>query len=412
MNSSASRAATRLALALATLGVAGCGPDRVTALNDRPPPPVRPAASIENLTAAPILYDQHSTTGPIAFGAWGSQLWADDFTVPAEQTWSLGHVAVSGILDTPTLTFSIRADDAGHPGAVLPSASFTLAPTTTSPTPCCSGAYTDYLFTLTAPVTLGPGTYWLVLQERETSWIAFRWIALWPQIGLGALQSLDGGPWSTADGLDFAFVLYQGGSPQTITLTSVPPSPAIVGAAYTVSATGGASGNPVVITASLAGVCTASGTTVRFVGVGTCTVAADQAGNAGYEAAAQVTQTVPVDYAFDGFSEPVDNGGVLNVAKAGQAIALKWRLTDATGAPVTTLTKSVVTVKNLSCALVSTQDQVEEYAAGGSGLQNLGDGYYQLNWKAPTSYANSCKTLQLNLGEGSGARTANFAFTK
>jgi hypothetical protein len=47
-----------------------------------------------------------------------------------------------------------------------------------------------------------------------------------------------------------------------------------------------------------------------------------------------------------------------------------------------------------------------------SGLQNLGDGYYQLNWKTPASYAKSCRTLQLDLGEGSGVRTASFAFTK
>jgi hypothetical protein len=53
---------------------------------------------------------------------------------------------------------------------------------------------------------------------------------------------------------------------------------------------------------------------------------------------------------------------------------------------------------------------VAEQAAGNSGLQNLGDGYYQYNWKSPASYAKSCKTLQLDLGEGTGARTARFVF--
>jgi hypothetical protein len=28
-------------------------------------------------------------------------------------------------------------------------------------------------------------------------------------------------------------------------------------------------------------------------------------------------------------------------------------------------------------------------------------GYYQWNWKTPTSYANSCKTLKLGVGDGS-----------
>ena len=63
-------------------------------------------------------------------------------------------------------------------------------------------------------------------------------------------------------------------------------------------------------------------------------------------------------------------------------------------------------------ALGSTGDQIAEEPAGGSGLQNLGDGSYQFNWKAPASYAKSCKTLQLDLGEGSGVRIAQFAFTK
>ena len=47
----------------------------------------------------------------------------------------------------------------------------------------------------------------------------------------------------------------------------------------------------------------------------------------------------------------------------------------------------------------------------GSSLQNLGDGFYQYNWATPKSYANSCKTLQLDLSEGL-YRTAAFQFTK
>jgi hypothetical protein len=51
---------------------------------------------------------------------------------------------------------------------------------------------------------------------------------------------------------------------------------------FTVSATGGASGNPVTFTASPLGVCTSSGTngnTIAITGAGTCTVTAHQAGN-------------------------------------------------------------------------------------------------------------------------------------
>jgi hypothetical protein len=135
----------------------------------------------------------------------------------------------------------------------------------------------------------------------------------------------------------------------------------------------------------------------------TCT-ATDQAGNT---ASAQATYNVY--YAFVGFASPVDNDGVLNAAKAGQPIPLKWRLLDADGSAVTTLNSVTVTVASLTCAVESSANALEEYAAGNSGLQNLGDGYYQFNWKTPRSYRDSCKTLHLNLGEGT-TRIALFQF--
>ena len=103
---------------------------------------------------------------------------------------------------------------------------------------------------------------------------------------------------------------------------------------------------------------------------------------------------------FDGFYTPVDNPPIMNVAKAGQTIPLKWHVADQNGNPVTDLTSVEVKATTLLCDTATTLDQIEEYAAGDSGLQNLGNGYYQFNWKTPKSYANSCKTLKLNLGDG------------
>jgi hypothetical protein len=57
-------------------------------------------------------------------------------------------------------------------------------------------------------------------------------------------------------------------------------------------ATGGASGLPVTYGSSTPGVCTVSGTTVSLVAAGTCTITANQAGNANYSPAPQVTQIV------------------------------------------------------------------------------------------------------------------------
>jgi hypothetical protein len=84
---------------------------------------------------------------------------------------------------------------------------------------------------------------------------------------------------------------------QTITFTSTPPSPAVVGGTYTPTASGGASGNPVIfsIDPSANGSCSISGATVTFVAVGTCVIDANQAGNANYEAATQVQQSFDPD---------------------------------------------------------------------------------------------------------------------
>jgi Ca2+-binding RTX toxin-like protein len=141
------------------------------------------------------------------------------------------------------------------------------------------------------------------------------------------------------------------------------------------------------------------------VGAKTVSLAAeDYAGNT-------ATKSCPysVAYAFDGFSAPVANAGLPNEVNAGQAVPLKFHLTDAAGNPVTSLRSARLSVASLLCTLGSTDDLLEETTTGSSGLQNHGDGWYQLNWKTPGAYASSCKTLRLDLGEG-GYRTAVFIF--
>ena len=60
------------------------------------------------------------------------------------------------------------------------------------------------------------------------------------------------------------------------------------------AATGGGSGNPVTFSSATSGVCTVSRSTVSFVGTGTCTLDANQAGNADYTAAPTATQSFAV----------------------------------------------------------------------------------------------------------------------
>lgn len=113
---------------------------------------------------------------------------------------------------------------------------------------------------------------------------------------------------------------------------------------------------------------------------------------------------------FAGFSQPVDNGGVFNVAKAGSSIPLKWRLVGEDGTPVTNLSAASVGIASVPCEAGATTDTIEETAPAGSSLQNKGNGYYQLNWKTPST-ASGCKMMRLSLaGEGPLSHSALFKF--
>jgi mono/diheme cytochrome c family protein len=92
-------------------------------------------------------------------------------------------------------------------------------------------------------------------------------------------------------------------------------------------ATGGASMNPVTYSSTTSSVCSVSGTTVTMIASGVCTIAANQAGNATFAAAAQVTQSVTIAATAPGaptigagtagntqatvnFTAPANNGGL------------------------------------------------------------------------------------------------------
>lgn len=55
------------------------------------------------------------------------------------------------------------------------------------------------------------------------------------------------------------------------------------------------------------------------------------------------------------------------------------------------------------------EDAIETYA-GGSGLQYLGAGNWQFNWKVPKSYPGQCRVLRLDLADGATLYTAVFQF--
>ena len=86
---------------------------------------------------------------------------------------------------------------------------------------------------------------------------------------------------------------------QAITFDAPAPTPTYGDAAFQVTATGGASGNPVTFTGS--GACSVSSqpgvATITIVSAGACTVTASQAGNATYSAAPQASEVITISKA-------------------------------------------------------------------------------------------------------------------
>ncbi len=114
---------------------------------------------------------------------------------------------------------------------------------------------------------------------------------------------------------------------------------------------------------------------------------------------------------FVGFTQPVDALPTLNQVTAGQAVPLRWRVVDSEGAPVTTLASATVSIAPLACELRRSVDALEETVPNSSGLKNLGNGYYQLNWNSLATYADSCRRLRLDIGDGV-THDADFRFAR
>jgi hypothetical protein len=117
-------------------------------------------------------------------------------------------------------------------------------------------------------------------------------------------------------------------------------------------------------------------------------------------------------YSFSGFDQPVENKPAVNIAKAGSAIPVKWRISDPEGTPISdpasfkSLTSYRVDCESIADAA---DEEMDEYGAGASGLQYLGDGCWQFNWKTAKVYAGHCRIMVLKLDDGS-EHTAYFHF--
>ena len=162
------------------------------------------------------------------------------------------------------------------------------------------------------------------------------------------------------------------------------------GPTYTVTATA-TSGLPVTFTtrARRAPVCSIAGSTVSFIGVGTCVIDANQAGNANYNAAPQVQQSFAVgkgaqtiSFTFDGAGATVGGRGATYSVTATATSGLTVAFTaDATSAAVCSIAGSTVSFIGAGTCMIDANQagnanynaapQVQQSFAVGKGAQTI-----------------------------------------
>jgi Tol biopolymer transport system component len=120
-------------------------------------------------------------------------------------------------------------------------------------------------------------------------------------------------------------------------------------------------------------------------------------------------ETVVVDTRFQGYQQPIDEG-TLNGMQAGRVVPVRWQLLHRDGTPITDLASASISVSDINCDATTSVDTIEELAATVTGLLNLGDGNYQINWKTSRQFAGSCKQLHLTLSGGIQAGPVSFSF--
>jgi 2',3'-cyclic-nucleotide 2'-phosphodiesterase (5'-nucleotidase family) len=160
---------------------------------------------------------------------------------------------------------------------------------------------------------------------------------------------------------------------QTITFTQ--PASVSVGAAFNVSASA-SSGLTVSFSSQTPAVCAVSGVAVSTLTVGTCTLAADQAGNAGFLAAPQVTRS----FAVTGNTQTISFGTLPSTSLSDGAVVLSATASSGLAVsyvsqtlPVCSVAGSIVTLAATGiCTIVASQAGDATFAAAANVTQSFG----------------------------------------
>jgi hypothetical protein len=267
--------------------------------------------------------------------------------------------ATSG-MTTGTVTVSLTGTSGTNAGKCWNGSSFAAPPCTQRPMSVVSGSQYGSATSLTAAL-MGAGNYTMVVTATDA-----------------------------AGNVNTASSTFTVKTDQTISFTSTAPTNATVaGPTYTVAATA-TSGLAVAFSSATASVCTVGGTTVSFVGTGTCTINADQAGDASYDAAPQVQQSFAV--------------------KANQTIS--FTSTAPSGATVggATYTVSATATSGLTVAFSSATTSV--CTASGSTVTFVGAGTCTINAnQAGNASFNPAPQVQQSFAVAKGNQTITFTST-
>jgi hypothetical protein len=114
-------------------------------------------------------------------------------------------------------------------------------------------------------------------------------------------------------------------------------------------------------------------------------------------------------YAFTGFFQPVDMMPVVNVAKAGSAIPMKFSLDGYQGLSI--FAAGYPSSVAVACNTSQPSGQIEETVnAGSSSLSyNTAIDQYTYVWKTNKAWAGTCRLLVMRLDDGS-EHSARFRF--
>ena len=175
---------------------------------------------------------------------------------------------------------------------------------------------------------------------------------------------------------------------------------------FTVSATGGGSGNSVTFASGTTPVCTVTVATVHIVTVGTCTVTASQLGNANYLAATPVSRSFNVNYVWEGFLQPINDtahqtGLLESKFKLGQTIPVKFVLKNAAGAIIQQVGSPTFSRSgNLGSCDSATAVEPPDVILPDAGVLYVWDGnQYHYNWSTKGLTAGEYR-IYANLADG------------